>query len=226
MTSSPTRQRLGSCAWLMRGFAVAQAPALLAALQAILARAPLRHMVTPGGQRMSVAMSNCGALGWTSDRGGYRYRADDPLHDRPWPAMPAAFQQLAGDAARAAGFDGFEPDACLINRYLPGNRLSLHQDRDERHFGHPIVSLSLGLPAVFLFGGAARGDRAARVLLEHGDVVVWGGADRLRFHGVLPLKDSQAGRQDDLLAAPGATGDSGHELLRGCRINLTFRKAG
>lgn len=226
MTSSPTRQQLGSCAWLMRGFAIEQGSALLAALQAILAHAPLRHMVTPGGQRMSVAMSNCGALGWTSDRGGYRYRPDDPLHDRPWPAMPAAFRQLAGDAARAAGFDGFEPDACLINRYLPGNRLSLHQDRDERDLGHPIVSLSLGLPAVFLFGGTARGDRAARVLLEHGDVVVWGGADRLRFHGVLPLKDPQAGRQEDLLAAPGAASDSGHELLRGCRINLTFRKAG
>ena len=220
------RHQLGPCAWLLRGFSVAEAPILLAALQAILARAPLRHMVTPGGQRISVAMSNCGALGWTSDRRGYRYRPDDPLHDRPWPALPAAFLRLAGAAAREAGFDGFEPDACLINRYLPGNRLSLHQDRDERDLGHPIVSLSLGLPAVFLFGGMARGDRAERVLLEHGDAVVWGGADRLRFHGVLPVKDPQDGRQDDLLAASAGIGGVGHELLHGCRINLTFRKAG
>jgi alkylated DNA repair protein (DNA oxidative demethylase) len=227
MTRAPspaaTRQRLGPCAWLLRGFALAQAPALLAALQDILERAPLRHMVTPGGQRMSVAMSNCGALGWTSDRRGYRYRPDDPLNDRPWPALPPEFLRLAAAAAGEAGCDGFKPDACLINRYLPGNRLSLHQDRDERDLTHPIVSLSLGLPAVFLFGGMARSDRAQRVLLEHGDAVVWGGADRLRFHGVLPLKDPQAGRQDDLLAA---TADVEHELLRGCRINLTFRKAG
>ena len=219
----PARQQLGRDAWLLRGFAAPDTPGLLAALQVLLARSPLRHMVTPGGQRMSVAMSNCGALGWTSDRRGYRYRGDDPLDERPWPAMPESFQRLACAAAREAGFEGFAPDACLINRYLPGNRLSLHQDRDERELAHPIVSLSLGLPAVFLFGGMARSDRAERVLLEHGDVVVWGGEDRLRFHGVLPLKDRQAGRQDDLLVA--AAG-SGHGLLRGCRINLTFRKAG
>jgi alkylated DNA repair protein (DNA oxidative demethylase) len=218
MSLRAARQQLGAGAWLLRGLAVPEAPALLAALQAILERAPLRHMVTPGGQRMSVAMSNCGTLGWTSDRRGYRYRPDDPLDDRPWPAMPPALQRLAQAAASDAGYDGFEPDACLINRYLPGTRLSLHQDRDEHDLGHPIVSLSLGLPAVFLFGGMARSDRPQRVLLEHGDVVVWGGEDRLRFHGVLPLKDLQA----DLLAEP----ELGHELLRGCRINLTFRKAG
>jgi alkylated DNA repair protein (DNA oxidative demethylase) len=219
MNEPAMRLRLGPDAWLLRGYAAAQAPALLAALQAVLDRAPLRIMVTPGGQSMSVAMSNCGTLGWTSDRRGYRYRATDPLDDRPWPAMPPAFERLARDAAVEARFDGFQPDACLINRYLPGTRLSLHQDRDERDLRYPIVSVSLGLPAVFLFGGMARSDRPRRVLLEHADVVVWGGEDRLRFHGVMPLKEPQ-------VALFAASGGSEHELLRGCRINLTFRKAG
>ena len=213
------RAALGPQAWLLRGLATPRTPALLLALKALLERAPFRHMVTPGGKTMSVAMSNCGDLGWTSDRRGYRYSAIDPLSGLPWPAMPLVLRQLARDAAAAAGFDGFQPDACLVNRYLPGTRLSLHQDRDEHDFGQPIVSVSLGLPAVFLFGGATRDERPARVLLEHGDVVVWGGEDRLRFHGVMPLKDSG----DSLLDPPGT---SSHELMRGRRINLTFRKAG
>lgn len=219
MNDPETRLRLGADAWLLRGYAASQAPALLVALQAVLDRAPLRNMVTPGGRSMSVAMSNCGALGWTSDRRGYEYRAEDPLDDRCWPAMPPVFERLAGDAAIEAGFGAFQPDACLINRYLPGTRLSLHQDRDERDLRHPIVSVSLGLPAVFLFGGMARSERPRRVLLEHTDVVVWGGGDRLRFHGVMPLKEPQ-------VALFAASQGSEHELLRGCRINLTFRKAG
>ena len=156
---------------------------------------------------MSVPLTNCGALGWTSSRAGYRYRPDDPDSAQPWPAMPSAFGRLAHDAAQAAGFDGFAPDACLINRYAPATRLSLHQDRNERDFGWPIVSVSLGLPAVFLWGGARRADRCLRVPLFHGDVVVWGGRDRLRFHGVAPIG---AGR---------------HPMTGDRRINLTFRKA-
>lgn len=178
------------------------------AVEQVTAAAPLRHLVTPGGYTMSVAMSNCGALGWVSDRTGYRYTRTDPLSGQPWPPMPDCFARLAGRAAAEAGFHDFRPDACLINRYEPGARLSLHQDRDERDFDAPIVSVSLGLPATFLFGGLARADSAARVPLVHGDVVVWGGVDRLRHHGVLPLADGE------------------HPLLGAQRINFTFRKAG
>ncbi|MCO5338378.1 DNA oxidative demethylase AlkB [Delftia tsuruhatensis] len=199
---------IGPQSVVLRGHALPRAAPLLAAVDSVMAQAPLRHLVTPGGFTMSVAMTNCGALGWTSDRRGYRYSAIDPVSGQSWPAMPAVFAQLAGEAAAAAGFEGFAPDACLINQYLPGSRLSLHQDRDERDLDAPIVSVSLGMPATFLFGGLARADRTARVLLRHGDVVVWGGVDRLRHHGVLPLKDQP------------------HPLLGGRRINLTFRKAG
>jgi alkylated DNA repair protein (DNA oxidative demethylase) len=193
---------------LLRGFAASEAGELFAGVQQVLTRAPLRHLVTPGGLRMSVAMSNCGALGWVSDLRGYRYQPADPDSGKPWPPMPAAFSALASGAAAQAGFAGFVPDACLVNRYEAGTRLSLHQDRDERDFGAPIVSVSLGLPAVFLFGGERRADRPQRVPLAHGDVVVWGGPARLRFHGVLPL-------------------DEGHHPLTGpYRFNLTFRKAG
>ena len=202
-----TRTPLGPQAVVLRGWALPQAPALWSALQAVVAQAPFRHMLTPGGQSMSVPLTNCGALGWTSSRAGYRYRPDDPDSAQPWPAMPSAFGRLAHDAAQAAGFDGFAPDACLINRYAPATRLSLHQDRNERVFGWPIVSVSLGLPAVFLWGGARRADRCLRVPLFHGDVVVWGGRDRLRFHGVAPIG---AGR---------------HPMTGDRRINLTFRKA-
>ncbi len=196
----------GAC--LLRGFALPWQTALLEAVDDITARAPFRHLTTPGGLRMSVAMSNAGALGWISDRRGYRYTARDPDSGLPWPPLPHAFLQLAKAAAARGGFTDFTPDACLINRYRPGDRLTLHQDRDEREHIHPIVSVSLGLPAVFLFGGLQRGELALRVPLAHGDVVVWGGPARLRFHGILPLK-------------PGA-----HELLGEQRINLTLRKAG
>ncbi|CAN7388893.1 DNA oxidative demethylase AlkB [Acidovorax sp. LjRoot129] len=193
---------------VLRGFALAQAADLLQAVESIAATSPFRHLITPGGKRMSVAMTNCGPLGWISDRSGYRYGPVDPDTGEPWPAMPAAFRQLARSAAEAAGYPGFAPDACLINRYTPGTRLSLHQDRDEGNYDHPIVSVSLGIPAVFLWGGAARADKARRVGLWHGDVVVWGGPARLRFHGVLPLAEAE------------------HPLTGGVRINLTFRKAG
>jgi DNA oxidative demethylase len=202
------QERLGPGALVLRGFATALTEPLLAALQEAITQAPFRHMETPGGLRMSVAMSNCGSVGWVSDRRGYRYAATDPASDRPWPPLPELFLRLARDAAAQAGFSGFVPDACLINRYTPGTRLSLHQDKDERDLRQPIVSVSLGLPAVFLFGGLSRTARASRILLTHGDVVVWGGEDRLRYHGVLPLKEGH------------------HARLGGQRINLTLRKAG
>ncbi|MET0442177.1 MAG: DNA oxidative demethylase AlkB [Casimicrobiaceae bacterium] len=199
---------LGPGAVVLRGFATSNAEMLLAALEDVVAQAPFRHMVTPGGFRMSAAMTNCGRFGWVSDRTGYRYDAVDPESGRNWPRLPDSFLRLATSAAAQAGFDGFLPDACLINRYEPGTRLSLHQDRNERDFSAPIVSVSLGIPVVFLFGGSNRVDRARRVQLAHGDVVVWGGPARLRYHGVLPLKEGH------------------HPLVGGHRINLTFRKAG
>ena len=192
---------------LLRGFALPIMDQLLAAIDAVTQAAPLRHMATPGGLRMSVAMSNCGQLGWVTDTRGYRYVRQDPAGSAPWPAMPPVFLQLARDAAEAAGYPGFAPDACLVNRYVPGARMALHQDKDECDFTAPIVSVSLGLPATFLFGGALRADRAARIVLVHGDVVVWGGEDRLRYHGVAPLKDGR------------------HDVLGAQRLNLTFRKA-
>ena len=175
---------------VLRGFAPPHEADVLIALSEVVAGAPFRHMVTPGGFRMSVAMTNCGALGWVMrPRAAIAMTRCDPESGRPWPAMPPSFARLAGDAAAHAGFAGFAPDACLVNRYEPGARLTLHQDRDERDFGAPIVSVSLGVPAVFLFGGAqAHATRRARVPLEHGDVVVWGGPARLRYHGVTALK--------------------------------------
>jgi alkylated DNA repair protein (DNA oxidative demethylase) len=201
-------ERLGPGAVLLHVFALAEAPALIAEVARLIEQAPFRHMLTPSGHRMSVAMTNCGALGWVSDRAGYRYAAQDPESGRPWPPMPALFLQLARDAAAQAGFAGFLPDACLIHRYLPAARMSLHQDRDERDLSAPIVSVSLGLPAMFLFGGLKRKDPTCRLPLAHGDVLVWGGPDRLRYHGVLPLQAVQ------------------HALLGEQRINLTFRQAG
>jgi len=193
---------------LLRGFANDIAQQLLGDLERVLASSPWRPMTTPGGFRMSVAMTNCGTLGWVSDRTGYRYDRVDPTSGEPWPAMPATFLQLAAQAAAAAGFDRFVPDACLVNRYEAGARLSLHQDRDERDYAQPIVSASLGLPATFLFGGIRRADKSRRLSLAHGDVVVWGGPARLSHHGILPLKEGE------------------HPLTGRCRINLTFRKAG
>ena len=193
---------------LLRGFARPYESALISAIDAIAAQAPFRHMVTPGGHQMSVAMTNCGSRGWVTDRRGYRYDANDPEAAKPWPAMPACFRELAGQAALQAGFDDFAPDACLINRYVPGAKMSLHQDKDETDFSVPIVSVSLGLPAIFLLGGLLRSDRPQRFRLEHGDVVVFGGPARLFFHGVAPLADGE------------------HAQLGCQRINLTFRKAG
>lgn len=203
----PRDVELAPGARLLSAFAVGVEADLTDALARVVGRAPFRHMLTPGGRRMSVAMTNCGEVGWVSDRAGYRYASHDPQSGLTWPRMPDAFLDLAARAAERAGFPGFVPDACLVNRYDPGARLTLHQDRDERDFGAPIVSVSLGLPAVFLFGGERRTDRRQRVALEHGDVVVWGGPARLRFHGVLPL---QPGR---------------HPLLGPHRVNLTMRKA-
>jgi alkylated DNA repair protein (DNA oxidative demethylase) len=191
---------------LLGGFARDVAPHLRADIDGIVRRAPFRHMLTPGGRRMSVAMTNCGEVGWVSDPSGYRYSPSDPLSGERWPAMPASFRALAGAAAARAGFMDYEPDACLINRYEPGARLSLHQDRDERDHEAPIVSVSLGLPAVFLFGGLHRADPTRRLPLSHGDVVVWGGPSRLRYHGVLPLEDGE------------------HPDFGRARINLTFRR--
>ena len=180
---------------------------ILSAISEVVSKAPFRYMITPGGFRMSVAMTNCGALGWVTDRTGYRYDLVDPESGLPWPPMPESFLTLARNAAAKAGFKEFVPDACLINRYDPGARLTLHQEKNERDFDQPIVSGSLGLPATFLFGGLNRTDTAVRVKLTHGDVAVWGGSARLRYHGVLPLK---AGH---------------HPLVGGYRINLTFRQA-
>jgi DNA oxidative demethylase len=203
----PSRQAMAEGAVLLRGFAKPVENDLIADLRAIVAQAPFRHMRTPGGHQMSVAMTNCGSLGWVTDHTGYRYDADDPESGKSWPAMPSTFRELAGQAAAQAGFEGFAPDACLVNRYQPGARMSLHQDKDELDVGAPIVSVSLGLPAIFLFGGLTRSDKPNRYRLEHGDVAVWGGPMRLAFHGVAPLADGE------------------HAVMGRQRINLTFRKA-
>lgn len=207
-SAAPWSVQLSPGTFLLHGFALALAPTLLAELSGITAQSPFRHMVVARGQSMSVAMTNCGSLGWISDTKGYRYSATDSQSGQPWPAMPDAFLHLAQTAALLAGFAGFMPDACLVNRYALGARMGLHQDRDERDFRAPIVSVSLGLPVVFLLGGLQRADKAQRILLVHGDVLVWGGVDRLRFHGVQPLKEGN------------------HPLLGPQRINLTFRQAG
>lgn len=194
-------------AFALPGFALSATPTLWAGIQKVIQIHPLRHLVTPGGSRMSVAMSNCGDLGWVSDAAGYRYQGTDPLTQTPWPAMPEGFRDMAMSAAERAGYPAFEPDACLINRYAPGARMTLHQDKNERDYAAPIVSVSLGLPAVFELGGLERGDKVQRLTLQHGDVLVWGGPARLRFHGVRALEPGQ------------------HLLTGACRFNLTFRKA-
>jgi DNA oxidative demethylase len=202
----PAQEAMAEGAVLLRGFARPIETELISDLRAIVAQAPFRHMVTPGGHRMSVAMTNCGRVGWITDHTGYRYDASDPEYAKPWPAMPESFRYLAARAAVKAGFEAFVPDACLVNRYEPGARMSLHQDKDELDLGAPIVSVSLGLPATFLFGGLQRGDKPRRFRLEHGDIAVWGGPVRLAFHGVAPLADGE------------------HAVLGPQRINLTFRK--
>jgi alkylated DNA repair protein (DNA oxidative demethylase) len=205
--SGPIRHTIGEGAVLLHGKALSFEDELIAALSAITARAPFRNMVTPGGFVMSVAMTNCGAAGWVTDRTGYRYDRNDPETGKPWPEMPDSFLRLAAKAAAEAGYENFMPDACLINRYEPGARLSLHQDKNERDFANPIVSVSLGLPAVFQFGGLKRTDPVARYALRHGDVAVWGGPSRLSYHGVQTVKEGL------------------HPKLGRVRINLTLRRA-
>jgi alkylated DNA repair protein (DNA oxidative demethylase) len=200
--------RLAPGAVLLRAFARAGDAALWQAIESVIAQAPLRHMETPGGYAMSVGTTCCGPLGWVSDRSGYRYSAHDPQTGQPWPAMPGCLLDLAQGAAAQAGYADFVPDSGLINQYLPGARMSLHQDRDEKDLRAPIVSLSLGLAAVFLFGTPNRKDRPQRHRLVHGDVVVWGGPARLAYHAVMPLADGH------------------HGLLGRQRINLTLRRAG
>ncbi|MBO1040306.1 DNA oxidative demethylase AlkB [Brucella pituitosa] len=206
-SSLETRENLADGAVLLRGFALANDKNIISALEAVADEALFRHMTTPGGFRMSVAMTNCGAFGWVTDRRGYRYSPVDPETDRPWPQMPDALHSLAETAAQEAGYAGFSPDACLINRYEPGAKMSLHQDKDEKDFTNPIVSVSLGLPATFQFGGLQRNDPVRKFVLYHGDVVVWGGPSRLFYHGILALKDGE------------------HPHLGRYRYNLIFRKA-
>jgi alkylated DNA repair protein (DNA oxidative demethylase) len=207
--SSPelTRRELAPGAVWLGGFAHEHQHELRAAVEEVAAAAPFRRMATPGGRRMSVAMTNCGSRGWVTDARGYRYQPDDPDNGHPWPPMPASFVHFAARAATAAGYPDFTPDACLVNRYEPGARMTLHQDVNEQDFAQPIVSVSLGLPATFLFGGPERGDKTQRVPLQHGDVVVWGGPSRRWFHGVLPVRDGV------------------HPLFGRCRVNLTLRCA-
>jgi alkylated DNA repair protein (DNA oxidative demethylase) len=203
---SGSQDQLEEGAVLLHGFALSEEAVLLEEVERVVQAAAFRHLITPGGYTMSVAMTNCGRVGWVSDRTGYRYDAVDPQTGSPWPEMPDAFLNLATRAAAAAGFADYDPDACLINRYVGGAKLSLHQDRDENDAYAPIVSVSLGVPAVFLWGGKRRADRVRRLRLESGDVVVWGGPARFVYHGVAPLADGQ------------------HPLTGAVRINLTFRK--
>jgi DNA oxidative demethylase len=203
---APSVEQLQEGAFLLRGFVTAEAPQLIEQVTQIAKAAAFRHLITPGGHTMSVAMTNCGRVGWVSGRKGYRYDPVDPDTGLPWPPMPPLFVEMASKAAAQAGFADYDPDACLINRYVAGAKLSLHQDRDEKDAWAPIVSVSLGLPAVFLWGGQRRADPLRRLRLESGDVVVWGGPARFIYHGVAPLKDGQ------------------HPLTEAARINLTFRK--
>lgn len=200
-------ESIAAGAVLLHGFALRFSDGVVQALQHITAQAPFRHMITPWGASMSVGMTNCGEAGWLSDRTGYRYSGIDPDSGLAWPAMPGCFRDLASGAAAQAGYPGFMPDACLVNRYVPGTRLSLHQDRDEQDYGYPIVSVSLGVPARFQFGGLKRSDPMRSFVLRHGDVVVWGGPSRLAYHGVAELKPGE------------------HPVFGNQRVNLTFRRA-
>jgi alkylated DNA repair protein (DNA oxidative demethylase) len=199
---------IGPGSSFLSGFLLNDAAELLNAVSDVITRAPFRHLATPGGKQMSVAMSNCGTLGWVSDRAGYRYQAQDPLTGKPWPPMPALLLERAQQAATIAGYLNFQPNVCLINRYTTGARMGLHQDRDEKNLSAPIVSFSLGIPAVFIWGGLQRTGKSQRFVLKHGDAVVWGGPDRLRFHGVAPVKADE------------------HALTGPVRINITFRQTG
>jgi DNA oxidative demethylase len=202
------RLELAPQAVLLRGAVSPEASELFEAIEKAASISPFRHMAVRGGFRMSVAMTNCGRLGWTSDEKGYRYSGIDPETREPWPAMPPLFGEVAKCCASLAGFENFEPDACLINRYKADARMTLHQDKNEVDMSQPIVSVSLGLPATFLFGGMTRKERPRRIRIESGDVVVWGGAARLTYHGVATLAEGN------------------HPLTGPFRYNLTFRKAG
>ncbi len=204
---APWSEPLAEGAVVLRRRALAQAEMLMEQIQHIAAQNPFYHRITPGGHRMSVAMTHCGDAGWFSHTSGYHYSRQDQEQERQWPSIPVSFRHLASEAAHEAGFAQFTPDVCLINRYEPGARLTLHRDKDERDLRQPIVSVSLGLPALFLFGGFERQAAVKRILLEHGDVVIWGGQSRLRYHGILPVR-------------PGI-----HPLVGALRYNLTFRKA-
>lgn len=206
--ASTRDEELGSGSHWIHEFLVAEAPEVMADIAQVVAQAPYRHLSTPGGRRMSVAMSNCGEEGWVSDHAGYRYQSTDPMTAQPWPAMPPRLRSLAQKAALHCGYAGFAPTVCLINYYEPGARMGLHQDKDENDLTAPIVSFSLGLPATFIWGGWQRAGKTRRIVLRHGDAVVWGGEDRLRFHGVAPLKDGE------------------HTLTGRARINITFRQTG
>jgi DNA oxidative demethylase len=206
--SAPATLRIAPQVMLLRGRALPTAP-LRAEIVAIAARAPFRHLQTRGGGTMSVAMTNCGAWGWHSDQRGYRYVDHDPQTRRPWPAMPALFRELAQAAAAEAGFPGFEPDACLVNRYEVGAQMGAHRDHDEHDMAWPIVSVSIGMPATFLWHGDKRSGQPVRVPLSDGDVVVWGGSARAGYHAVrrIDAPDPAAAFNEPL------------------RYNLTFRRA-
>lgn len=206
--SVPSKLEIVKQAYLLKAFALDNEHALIADLAAVIKQAPLRHMMTKMGFAMSAAMTNCGALGWVSDRKGYRYETEDPSTHQAWPLMPDSFQQLATLAAIEAGFDHFQPDACLVNQYQVGASMGLHQDKNEVDFNQPIVSVSLGIPAIFQFGGLTRTGKTVKIPLVHGDVVVWGSESRLNFHAIAPLKMNT------------------HPILGAYRVNLTFRKAG
>ena len=212
---TPTIEEILPDVWLLKSNALANEAEIVQDLERVISQAPLRHMMTPMGFAMSSAMTNCGPLGWLSDRKGYRYDAIDPTSGKPWPAMPDSFLALATQAASAAGFNDFVPDACLINQYKVGASMGLHQDKNEVDFKQPIVSVSLGLPAVFLFGGSLRSDKPHKVPLAHGDVLVWGGQSRLNFHGIQPVKANQNGALNTHLS----------QYLNHHRVNLTLRKA-
>lgn len=180
---------------------------LMVQVERITKVSPFRKMMTPNGHYTGVALTNCGDFGWTSDRNEYRYSSSDPLNNQPWLAIPESFKALAKNAAHVAGFKDFEPDACLINQYLIGTKLGSHQDKNEKDFSQPIVSVSIGLSAVFQIFGNQRAGQAINYRLYDGDVVVWGNSARLCYHGVRTL--------------------SAAELDPTCqqRINITFRKS-
>jgi alkylated DNA repair protein (DNA oxidative demethylase) len=206
--SQPCNLQVAENVYWLKAYALSSEKSLLADFESVIFQAPLRHMMTKMGSAMSAAMTNCGALGWVSDRRGYRYDANDPATNKSWPLMPASFRQLATLAAAEAGFDDFLPDACLINQYQVGASMGLHQDKNELEFNQPIVSVSLGIPAIFQFGGLARTDKTIKIPLKHGDIVVWGGDARLKFHGIATIKSNK------------------HPIFGAYRYNLTFRKAG